>query len=188
MHDELGSGVTAIRLMSEILKSKMKDSVFPEIEKISNSANELIIKMNTLIWTMKSENDSIESLVTYIRIYALEFFENTSIECRVNIPPSFPKNIELSGEKRRNIFLSVKESLNNILKHSKADTVYISFQIDKKLVIYITDNGVGIDFDKLRQFGNGLNNIKKRIEGIEGTYTIENNTEKGAKTTLELKL
>src|SRR5947208_16317035 len=55
MHDELGSGVTAIRLMSEIVKSKMgRDNVLPEIEKISNSANELLSKMNAIIWTMTS--------------------------------------------------------------------------------------------------------------------------------------
>jgi signal transduction histidine kinase len=187
MHDELGSGVTHIRLMSEIVKAKMKDKVFPEIDKISHSANELIIKMNTLIWTMKSENDSVESLITYIRIYSLEFFENTAINCVVEIPSSFP-NIELSGVKRRNLFLSVKESLNNVLKHSKADRVIISFRIDTNLIISITDNGVGIDHNNLRRFGSGLSNIKKRIEGIDGSYKIENNTGGGAETTLELNL
>lgn len=187
MHDELGSGATIISLTSEILKTKMKDQVFPEIDKISNTANELITKMNTLIWTMKSENDSIESLVTYVRIYALEFFENTQIECRVNMPSSFPI-IELSGEKRRNIFLTVKESLNNVMKHSLAGKVTISFLITNKLIISIVDDGIGIDFNKLRQFGNGLNNIKKRIEGIDGIYKIENNKDKGVRTTVELKL
>ena len=54
MHDELGSGMTAIRLMSEIMKSKMKERSYPELEKISNSANDLLGKMNTIIWTMKS--------------------------------------------------------------------------------------------------------------------------------------
>ncbi len=185
MHDELGSGVTHIRLMSEIVKAKMKDNVFPEIDRISHSADELIIKMNTLIWTMKSENDSAESLITYIRIYALEFFENTSIDCVVNIPATIA-NIELTGVRRRNLFLSVKETLNNVLKHSRADKVVISFQIDTKLIISITDNGVGIDHNNLRRFGNGLSNIKKRVESIDGSYKIENNPDGGAATTLEL--
>jgi len=187
MHDELGSGVTHIRLMSEIVKAKMKSNVLPEIDKISNSANELIIKMNTLIWTMKSDNDSVESLITYIRIYALEFFENTLIKCIVNIPASIP-NIELTGGKRRNLFLGVKESLNNVLKHSKAGRLIISFQIDTKLVISIKDDGIGIDLDNLRRFGSGLTNIKKRMEGIDGSYLIENNVDGGAKTTFELSL
>ncbi len=187
MHDELGSGATHIKLMSDIIKAKMKDDVLPEIDKISNSANELIDKMDTLIWTMKSENDSIVSLVTYIRFYALEFFEITSIECRVQTPSIFP-TIEISGGKRRNLFLAVKETLNNVLKHSKASQVLISFDIGDKLLITITDNGVGIDFNNLRQFGSGLNNIRKRIESIEGTYKIENNQAGGARTIFEIKL
>ena len=81
MHDELGSGVTAIRLMSEIVKSKMKQTSLPEIEKISNSANDLLGKMNTIIWTMKSSNDTLESLVAYIRAHAIEFFDSTPIDC-----------------------------------------------------------------------------------------------------------
>ncbi|MEJ7737347.1 MAG: sensor histidine kinase [Chitinophagaceae bacterium] len=185
MHDELGSGVTAIRLMSEIVKSKMKENTLPEIHRISNAANDLINKMNTIIWTMKSENDSLQSLITYIRIYALEFFDNTSIDCSVNIPPVLP-NLEISGEKRRNIFLSVKESLNNVLKHSKAGKVTITFLIDEHLIITITDDGVGIDLEKLRHFGSGLTNIKKRIESVEGSYRIGNHNGSGTQTTFEL--
>lgn len=186
MHDELGSGVTAIRLMSEIVRAKMKDTTLPEIDKISNSANDLITKMNTIIWTMSSSNDTVENLVTYIRTYAFEFFENTGIECSFNLPQVIP-NIELSGEKRRNIFLAVKESLNNVVKHAKASTVMIDMKIqDRRLNINIQDNGVGIDFDTLRRFGNGLKNMKSRLERINGKFTIVNN--EGALTQFEMNL
>lgn len=187
MHDELGSGVTAIRLMSEIVKAKMKENTLPEINRISHTANDLINKMNTIIWTMKSENDSLHSLITYVRIYAIEFFDNTSISCSINIPASFP-NPEVSGEKRRNIFLSIKETLNNILKHSKSNEVCISFHVAEKLTIIITDNGVGIDPAHLRLFGSGLQNIRKRIEGIDGCYAIENINGNGTKSTFEFTL
>jgi signal transduction histidine kinase len=185
MHDELGSAVTAIRLMSEIVKHKMKDNALPEIDKISTSASDLIGNMNTLIWTMKSENDTLESLVAYLRTYAFDFFENTPIECHVKMPPLF-RHVELTGERRRNIFLTIKETLNNILKHSKAKDVTISFEINDNFHISIADNGVGIEFDKLRQFGNGLKNMKKRIEGIGGNYTIRNNDGPGTITIIEL--
>jgi signal transduction histidine kinase len=185
MHDELGSAVTAIRLMSEIVKHKMKDNTLPEIERISSSASDLIGNMNTLIWTMKSENDTLESLVAYLRTYAFDFFENTPIECHVKMPPLF-RHVELTGERRRNIFLTIKETLNNILKHSQAKDVTISFEINDNFLIRISDNGVGIHFDKLRQFGNGLKNMKKRIEGISGNYTIGNNDGPGTTTLIEL--
>ena len=173
MHDELGSGVTAIRLMSEIVKSKMKEKTLPEIEKISHSANELLNKMNTIIWTMVSSNDTVESLVAYIRAFGVEFFESTPIDCHFNIPDTIPTK-DLSGEKRRNLFLCVKEALNNVLKHSQASHVIINIRVDEKLTIEISDDGVGINMDKLRKFGNGLQNMKKRMESIEGDFSIQN--------------
>lgn len=185
MHDELGSGVTAIRLMSEIVKSKMKDDTLPEIEKISNSANELLNKMNTIIWTMTSSNDTLENMVAYIRSYAVEYFENTSIDCIFSMPASIPAR-EISGEKRRNIFLSVKEALNNVVKHSQSTVVRINVTIQDRLIIEIQDDGVGIDLAKLRKFGNGLNNMKKRMTSINGEFNIENR--KGTRTTFYLTL
>lgn len=173
MHDELGSGVTAIRLMSEIMKSRLKGDVVPELEKISNSANELLGKMNTIIWTMKSSNDTLESLIAYIRAHAIEYFDSTPIECKVQLPVLIPQ-AEVSGEKRRNIFLSIKEALNNAMKHSQASQIQISISTsDKWLMIKVTDNGVGIDADKLRRFGNGLSNMRRRMESIDGTFKIE---------------
>lgn len=175
MHDELGSGMTAIRLMSEIVKTKMKDQSFPELEKISNSANDLLGKMNSIIWTMKSSNDTLESLVAYLRSHALEYFESTPITCRVHVPDVIPPT-EMSGEKRRNIFLSVKESLNNIMKHAQATEVTIQINIvNKELHIIVSDNGVGIDTEKLRRFGNGLSNMKRRMESINGDFKVETN-------------
>jgi len=174
MHDELGSGVTAIRLMSEIVKTKMKEATLPEVEKISTSANDLITKMNTIIWTMASSNDTVESLVTYMRTYAFDFFDNTNIECRFNMPESIPR-IELSGERRRNIFLAVKEALNNVLKHSKATMVRVDIEVNDKLRICIADNGLGINFENLRRFGNGLKNMQARLANINGSFNITSN-------------
>ncbi|HTQ28608.1 MAG TPA: sensor histidine kinase, partial [Puia sp.] len=185
MHDELGSGVTAIRLMSEIVKTKMKEDTLPEIEKISNSANELLNKMNTIIWTMVSSNDSVESLVAYIRSYAVEFFENTPIECHVKLPSHIPPR-DLSGEKRRNIFLAVKEALNNVLKHSRAGHVSIEIAVLDKLIISVHDDGIGVDLENLRKFGNGLQNMKKRIASISGDFRIENH--QGTRTIFEVEL
>ncbi|MET0243462.1 MAG: 7TM diverse intracellular signaling domain-containing protein, partial [Flavitalea sp.] len=175
MHDELGSGVTAIRLMSEIVKSKLKSQSLPEIDKISNSANELLNKMNTIIWTMKSSNDTLESMIAYLRANAIEYFDGTSIDCIVNTPANIPQ-LEMSGEKRRNIFLGVKESLTNIIKHAQATEVVINITAyNDQLVVEVADNGKGMDVENTRRFGNGLANMRRRMEIIGGTMTILQN-------------
>jgi signal transduction histidine kinase len=174
MHDELGSGMTTIRLMSEIAKNKMKGNTPAEIDKISQSANDVLNKMNAIIWSMNSGNDTLDNLVSYIRSYSLEYFEGTEIQCRVNTPSFIPPKV-LQGDKRRNIFLCVKESLNNVLKHSRATEVTITISVNGSLLIRISDNGIGIDMNNLRQFGNGLKNISRRMETIGGSFEIRNN-------------
>ena len=135
---------------------------------------------------MISSNDSVESLVAYIRAYAVEFFENTPVECNLHIAPTISSK-ELSGEKRRNIFLAVKEALNNVLKHSQAKLVTINMDTDHGLLtIQIVDDGVGIDLENRRKFGNGMNNMKKRIESTNGEFLIENKN--GTTLTFRMKL
>lgn len=185
MHDELGSGMTAIRLMSEIARNKMKENTPIEIEKISNSANDVLNKMNAIIWSMNSGNDTLDNLISYIRSYALEYFDGTAIDCKVNTPANIPAR-ELTGDKRRNIFLCIKETLNNALKHSNASLIVIDIELNHQLKITITDNGAGINLQNIRQFGNGLKNIGRRMESIGGTFKIENNN--GTITTLNLPM
>jgi len=174
MHDDLGAGMTTIRLYSELAKRKLQHIDIPEIDKISSSANELLIKMNAIIWSMSSSNDTLGNMTSYIRSYALEYFENTGINCHIHIPDDLP-NVVVIGTFRRNVFLVVKEALNNILKHSKATEVNINLvRIGLDLIFTIHDNGVGIDFDHLRQFSNGLKNMRKRMEDLDITFNIEN--------------
>ncbi len=174
MHDDLGAGMTTISLYSELAKAKLANNPIPEIEKISASANDLLNKMNAIIWSMSSSNDSLGNMIAYIRSYALEYFEDTGINCKITIPEKLP-NIQVIGEIRRNVFLVVKEALNNILKHSKATEVSIKLvRVDDGLTLYIQDNGKGIDLEKIRQFGNGLKNMKKRMADIGADFNIEN--------------
>jgi signal transduction histidine kinase len=152
----------------------MKGSILPEVDKISNSANELHGKMNTIIWTMSSSNDRLDNLIAYIRSHALEYLENTNIDCHFSNPEVISP-IEISGEKRRNIYLCIKETLNNTVKYAKATKVWMNvIVLQHQLTITLQDNGIGINKDKQREFGNGLINMQKRMESINGSFKIEN--------------
>lgn len=186
MHDDLGAGMTTIRLYSEMAKRKLADNPIPEINKISSSANELLNKMNAIIWSMSSSNDSLYNMIAYIRSYAQEYFEDTGVDCKITIPEKLP-NIEVIGEIRRNVFMVVKEALNNILKHANASKVTIDLvRVPDGLCLYIQDNGTGINLEKLRQFGNGLKNMKKRMTDLGIEFSIENKN--GTLITLHRKI
>jgi signal transduction histidine kinase len=85
---------------------------------------------------------------------------------------------------RRNIFLSVKECLHNIVKHSGATKVCFSVQLDETIQIIIHDNGKGIDWNNRRAFSNGIENINKRMKEINGEVSFEN--EQGTKVSLTI--
>ncbi len=175
MHDDLGAGVTAIRLFSELAKSRLGNNTIPEIEKISSSANELLNNMNAIIWTMNNSNDSFGNMVAYIRGYALEYFENTGIKCSIQIDDNLPE-FRVNGYVRRNVYLVVKEALNNILKHSKATeaSLVLKKDINGGAFLCIQDNGCGIDFENIRRFGIGLKNMHKRMQSAGIDFKIEN--------------
>ncbi|MBX3257612.1 MAG: hypothetical protein KF862_26025 [Chitinophagaceae bacterium] len=174
IHDDIGSGLTSIRLLSEIAKAKCSDPGNKEIEKISATSNVLMDKMNEIIWTLNSRNDSLPNLIAYLRHHIVEYFESLNIHLYLSVPDTI-NEISISGKIRRNILLSVKEALHNIVKHSQATEVNVRFLVNDFFSIAITDNGVGFNSAPANSHGNGLHNMKERLSTIGGTCTIINN-------------
>jgi signal transduction histidine kinase len=187
IHDDIGSGLTIIRLLSEIAKAKNKDMASTEIDKISSSASELIENMNEIIWSINSKNDNLSNLVAYLRRYVVTYFENyEDIVVKTNMPSVIP-NVQISGDFRRSTFLVVKESLHNIIKHAKASQVDLFISITMQILhISITDNGIGFDQKNIKQFSNGLKNMRDRIEGLGGNFALLSSN--GSKIIINLPL
>ena len=175
MHDDLGSGLTSIRLLSEIavLKSGDEHVAKAEISKIAKAASDLSEHLREIIWTMNTRNDKLEDLIIYIRSYSVSFFDDSTIEFQFNRPATIP-DLLVNGELRRNIFLCVKEALNNIMKHAKATEASLTFSIyDNKLIVEIKDNGIGINNAQNNKFGNGLSTMKERLAKFGSSLEIE---------------
>jgi signal transduction histidine kinase len=187
IHDDLGSGLSRIRYLGEMVKLKtaQQENVLADIEKISTFSDEMVDKMNEIVWALNEKNDSLEAIIAYTRSFAVEYLSNNDIQCRVILPDEIPPYI-IKGETRRNIFLSVKECLHNVVKHAGASEVLIRISATKKLVILIHDNGRGIDWDKIRPFSNGMINIKKRMKDAGGAVEFKN--EEGTKVALSIPL
>lgn len=174
MHDDLGSGLTTIKFLSDKALKNAEDLREAEnIKKISSESNALVRNMSEIIWAMNSRFDTLENLVIYIRRYTYEYLEQHGIDFKLEIPDSFP-DIQLSGEKRRNIFLVVKEALHNIVKHSGSDTATVSIHLSDSLLIKIIDQGIGRPDPEHLSAGNGLYNMQARMQTIGGTCEFKN--------------
>jgi signal transduction histidine kinase len=146
MHDDLGAGLSTIRFLSE----KVKRNSFSDVTK----------------------NDTLEDLLFYTRSYAVEYCEENNLICETRLPQKVTAAV-VSGEIRRNVFLTVKESMHNIVKHANARKVLIDFNINSSLLVTIQDDGKGFS-EKGKDNGNGLRNMQKRMESVNGTFEITN--------------
>jgi signal transduction histidine kinase/ligand-binding sensor domain-containing protein len=180
MHDDLGAGLSRIRFLSQsILNKKINDeAVRTELKKITSFSDEMSEKMGEIVWALNEKNDTLADLIAYTRSYTVEYLANHNIECEANTPLNLPGTF-ITGEMRRNIFLSVKECLHNIVKHAGATKVCFSVELEKMIRIIIHDNGRGIDWNNRRAFSNGLENISRRMKEINGDVNFVN--EQGTK-------
>ena len=173
LHDDVGGGLSTIRMVSDLIAEQEEQTaqLNQYALKISGITKEVSQRMNTIVWALNAENDTLQSLTEYIRSYGFAFFEDSIIEFRSNLPDG-ATGIQLSGLQRKNIFLCVKEALNNIYKHSGAKNAWVEINLDHGfLIVTIKDDGKGIS--KPNPVGNGLKNIQKRMTEINGEVTFE---------------
>jgi signal transduction histidine kinase len=174
IHDELGSSLTSISLLTEVLKKRIDTAANPEVNKISDTSADMVDKMNEIIWALNTSNDTVNSLVAYVRKFTNNFLQDANMELEF-LEMNIPEHRPLEGSVRRNIYLTVKEAVHNIVKHSDAKKIVMEVDAANGLQIKIKDDGKGIDTTMIQPFGNGLINMKKRMEDIGGTFSIENN-------------
>jgi signal transduction histidine kinase len=172
-------------VLSETIKfENLKGIINPaHLHKISVYSEEMMDKMGEIVWALNQRNDSFNDLTSYMRAYAVDYLTNHDIHCSFHAT-SDPGETFISGEVRRNIFLAVKEALHNVVKHAQATNVDITITRGKELSILIHDNGKGIEWEKMSKFGNGLNNIRKRMTEIGGLAEFRN--ENGTSVMLRL--
>ena len=174
LHDDLGSGLSTIRLLSEMMKANTAGNIENQLGKISDSSKELVQKMNEIVWALNINNDNLQSLLAYIRQYTVRELDDVNINCSVSMPSHIP-NVSIPGKERRHIFLMVKECINNIIKHSKASQVNIEISLNEDFCLQIHDNGIGIP-DKENEIHHfGLNNLKQRANELDGNIKWHQN-------------
>jgi signal transduction histidine kinase len=144
-----------------------------DLSKISFFSDEMIEKLNEIVWALNLRYDSLDDLIGYCRSYVADYLQDKNIELMFDAPSHI--NSKISGEIRRNIFVVIKESIHNVVKHSGANQVQIKFTLADQLEINIKDNGKGIDVNNIRAFANGISNMKERIETVGGSFEISNN-------------
>lgn len=189
LHDDMGSTLSSISIMSDLLQSEPDNKSTGEemIRKIGENAKNMLESMDDIIWAVNPQNDDFRYLIARIREYAIPLFETRDIRFAVHAPESI-LSLHIPMEIRRNLFLIAKEAVNNTVKYSDCTQAVVDFSYSHSILkMTVADDGKG--FDTSKDYGrNGLRNMKFRGNKIGGKVTVHSATGKGTMVTLVVKI
>ncbi len=195
IHDELGANLTRITLLTELGQKHQArpEEVAADLTKISATAREAVRAMDAIVWAVNPRNDSLDHFANYVSLFAEDFLRLTPIRCRLDIPADLPERF-LSTEARHELFLAVKEALNNVVRHSGADEVWLRMRCDAaELQINVEDNGKGLPqaqalAARKDQGHDGLLNIQNRVKKLGGTAVFQTGAARGTRLLIKVPM
>ncbi len=189
LHDDLGSSLTEIGVLAS---RGARPPAGPEerspglFRDIGLKARALIGALDVIVWAVDPEENSLQSLADYLSGYAGDYLASADISCRFRIPVELPA-ATLDGRVRHDLFLAIKETLHNIVRHAHASEVEFQLAVvSSGLQIVITDNGCG--FEPRLSEGHGLKNLPARLAQMGGRFEVSSLPGQGTAVTILLPL
>lgn len=190
LHDDIGSTLSGVSMYSHLTNKQITngelENAKASLKIIQKSTDEMVDKLGDLVWSVNPEVDSLKSLFDRIDQFALQICAVKNIQFIIRVPQNI-EGQELSPERMHHLYLVVKEAVNNAVKYSNAKNLTIDIVFKNGLLkLSVMDNGKGFEPSCIRS-GNGLNNIKKRIEEIGGILHIQTEIDKGSTISVIVK-
>lgn len=182
LHDDLGSGLTSIRFLSDMIGRDPSRHEIPG--KIAGISNELIANMRQIVWTMKSESRTFQSFVSFVKEQVSDTLEQHTIASAFSVYDEDPSTaVILDHQLVRQLWLCIKECVHNAIRHSGAARVDVSFHKSAGWIeIGIHDNGTGLRPEDLNS-SRGIAHLRQRMESLGGSVSIQG----GAGTSVQLR-
>ncbi|HKH61936.1 MAG TPA: histidine kinase [Flavitalea sp.] len=157
LHDELGSILNSVNIYTDLALIKGEAKY---LQKIKESTQEAIGGVRNIIWQLDDKDTSFSNLVSRINSFASFLCQSKQIEFKVEIGKE-ALLYELHEEEKRNLYMIVKEAINNSIKYANANEIALRINVEKgKPLIVISDDGKG--YDSCITPGNGIKNMKIR--------------------------
>jgi signal transduction histidine kinase len=188
LHDSTTQSLYSALLFSEtgkklIERGDLEGAAYYQ-SRVSNVVHEALKEMRLLVFELRPLKLEEEGLVgaLQMRLDAVESRSGIEACLYAEDIPSLPPRIS------KNLYYITQESLNNSLKHAKAENVNVKIQFeDSNLMIAVVDDGQGFNLEEaIERGGMGLVNMQARIEDIEGGLRIQ--SEPGEGTIIEVSV
>ncbi|MBI3852788.1 MAG: ATP-binding protein [Verrucomicrobia bacterium] len=188
LHDDLGTALTGLALELDVIGREARE-VTPVAEHLGETAQrtrDLAERMREVVWTVNPQCDTLSSLASFLEQQISQFLGATSVRVRLDFPEDIPA-MPLAADARHQLALSVREALTNVVRHAHASEVVVSLAIvNGSLIVQVKDNGRG--FQPGGQVGNGLANLRARLEQIGGSFECVSTPGAGTTVTFRLPL
>jgi signal transduction histidine kinase len=182
LHDDIGSSLSRIAVLSELIQRKIGGS-HPEAGalglNVAQTARGLMEAMGDIVWSIDPRRDDLSNLIVRIRQFAVDALEAQGIAWDFQAPPE-PERVKLTPEQRRHVYLIVKEALHNVMRHAGATCARLTLSVTHhQLTAEIQDNGRGFALPaaagpaKGARPGYGLGSMRARAAKIGGSLQIE---------------
>ena len=174
IHDDLGAGLTQLVVSGEVAQNQFAcDSAARAIlHDQCAKGRSLLTSIDEVVWTVNSRRDTLRDFESFVCGYAEKFFQRSSIRCRLKTDEELPEAaFDLAA--RRNLFLAIKEALNNAARHSGATELFVRIQLrGQQLAVEIEDNGKGFEAARADDSRNGLSNMAQRMAEVGGVCQV----------------
>jgi signal transduction histidine kinase/ligand-binding sensor domain-containing protein len=183
LHDDLGTSLTQINLLSALAQQSPPggEESLQILQQVRGRAREMVGALDEIVWAVNPKKDSLSELVDYFGNFAAEFFQGAPMRCRLDLPDNVPAQT-LTAEVRHELFLAFKEALNNAARHSGGKFVWVRVKChDETLEIRVEDDGTGLpgEMPARARGGNGLQNMRQRLENLGGKAEFDSQPGKG---------
>ena len=183
LHDDLGGCLTQIVMVSG-LNQRGRISMKKANDEIQTAARYAIKSLDQAVWAVNPQNDTVPAFINYTSQFVVEFLRTAGVACDVDIPEQLP-NRAMSAQDRQNLFLVIKEAVNNVVRHAQASEVKFQVTVSgEELHILIRDNGRGFNLAPTGPDADGLRNMLHRMNELAGKFHIESVPGAGTRITL----
>ncbi|MFZ1291367.1 MAG: two-component regulator propeller domain-containing protein [Melioribacteraceae bacterium] len=186
LHDNVGAGLTEISILSELTATEVPDTsnVSKNLIKISELSRQLVESMSDIVWVVNPNRDSLYDLIVRLKDSYAELLGELGITLQSSDLEKLA-DIKMTMDIRQNLYLILKESINNCIKHSNCKNIDLKIiQSGKNMNIEVIDDGNGFNINSASS-GNGLTNIKQRASKINWQILIKSEIGSGTKVILE---
>ncbi len=190
LHDDLGSSLSRISILSEVAKRRLGSATEPLLDEIAGSARGLVDALADNIWSIDPKRDDVRSLLQRVRHFAAAVFESQSIDLDVRISPEVAE-LPLGAEQRRETYLILKEALSNAARHANAKRVAVSARAEGRMLrIAVEDDGQGFVASAAprEDGGRGVPSMQARAERAGAKLEIVSRPGEGTRVLVMVQL